>query len=507
MNTVRHSDSLFSRDNPMNPFTLDSSAQSQDLSPIITYNHPVELEKTVSRLSNVSVSSTAPTEILNPCIFTHSANIYISDRDIDDQLTCYHYTKMNEYDKVVRGIITQKNDPELAETDNKDNKDNERIVCRTGSAIIEYDASNFEEFIDRLRNFRGDEVKVYKCEEGCQLRLWALRDKNYVKWFLSTNKKINAFDSYWGSKSTSFGSLFLSGISEYFPEIKDSSSIIDKITLLLPLTDQLDPSKIYIFTVLNSDENRIVCHSRKNNTVIYNGYYDNKPALVEDELLPIKFHLATENLLIIPYSHSVDTIKFPIKDMGLEIFDENIRKYANRVLQYTESLDKWQHPGVMIVSEYENIRLTSLEYLKYSNCRANENNIIVSYIKASTNETIDLLEELYPEKIAEFRDIDRILTAIVKNVYSVYTRRFVNNPNREMVYIVRDQYFIIKAVHALYQETGQKTTLDIIRDIIVALPSNSIIHIIDKFKQRERDHGDGNIISANSSPSSQTSAS
>lgn len=64
-----------------------------------------------------------------------------------------------------------------------------------------------------------------------------------------------------------------------------------------------------------------------------------------------------------------------------------------------------------------------------------------------------------------------------------------------MVYIVQDQYFLVKAAHQKYLEDRERITMDMIREMIVELPANSIVHIVSKFREREREFKDGNFMS------------
>ena len=112
------------------------------------------------------------------------------DEDYKNNLQLYHYNKCTndslQHIKESRGVV----------------KSNDTLVSKSFGYIDEYtvDGENVSELLennkkilDNIRSFH--QSKIYKMYEGTVVRMFFWKHK----WFLSTHKKLNAFDSKWGN--------------------------------------------------------------------------------------------------------------------------------------------------------------------------------------------------------------------------------------------------------------------------------------------------------------------
>lgn len=89
-----------------------------------------------------------------------------------------------------------------------------KIVCKTFPYTDEYSENDISA---SLTPKPGYNRRFFASEEGCVLRLYFHNNR----WHLSTHKKLDAFTSHWGSK-TSYGSMFLEALLWEYYEATDT---------------------------------------------------------------------------------------------------------------------------------------------------------------------------------------------------------------------------------------------------------------------------------------------
>ena len=107
---------------------------------------------------------------------------------------------------------------------------------------------------------------VFESHEGAIIRVFCYQDK----WFVSTNRRLNAFKSKWSSRE-SFGEIFVKSL-----EAESNRNELFKNTLqngkediLSNFTESLDKSKQYMFLIANTTDNRIVCNAPDTNEIFH----------------------------------------------------------------------------------------------------------------------------------------------------------------------------------------------------------------------------------------------
>ena len=116
--------------------------------------------------------------------------------DENKELKIWSITNENKEDLEYRGCITD-----------KDNN----IICPSLGYIYEYNIELVEE--GKVKVINPEDWKWSYSVEGTMLRLYFYNHE----WYLSTHKKISAFQSRWSCKF-SFGELFIHTLEEIFPE-------------------------------------------------------------------------------------------------------------------------------------------------------------------------------------------------------------------------------------------------------------------------------------------------
>jgi hypothetical protein len=150
-------------------------------------------------------------------------NIFIVDEDYMNSLQLLHYKTCDneslQYLKECRGVV---------KSDNK-------IVSKSFGYIDELtvDTDN-SEILKRVHSF--NQTKIYPMYEGTVIRMFYWKHK----WYLSTHKKLNAFDSKWGnSDCKTFGQMFIESLCYLTSKCSYGDDITNKINNTLNNQEEL----------------------------------------------------------------------------------------------------------------------------------------------------------------------------------------------------------------------------------------------------------------------------
>lgn len=391
-----------------------------------------------------------------------------------ENLKLYHYNTCDNFSpedlQSTRGII----------------KNNSVIVCKTNGFIPEIrtnDSEGINEFIKP--NLGKNTTTFFESQEGSIVRLWFYKedeDSQKHRWFLSTHKRINAFASKWGSRST-YGETFLNCISKFnlSKDNKKNKSWADdsdedeltvlnnqSTTIFEKFCNTLNKNFIYNFLIRNTDANRVVIKGFTEPEIFCLGIYDKSKGFK---------YIPPEKNFIIP---SLPFYSYTSLD---------------KMLCDIEKFDIFKVSGVLLVTlEGKLIKLVNEKYDKLFKLRGNVPNILVRYLELRLKE-----EEkceyfyLYSEKIDEFKNIEVILNDICKNIFKKYLARYVY---KQFAILPPSQYKIITKLHQLYKTKSiNKVTYDEVVKVVDTLPSNELYSIIKNYENNKRDYGNGNFVS------------
>ena len=268
------------------------------------------------------------------------------------------------------------------------NKDN--LVMQAFPYTVEY--TNLD--VDQVNNDIApamESCRFYDSYEGSLIRMFHWDGK----WYTSTHRKLNAFNSKWGSKE-SFGSSFKKAL-EY--EITVNDKLRDSIpqgdgSLLERFQSTLNTDKQYMFLVRHCQEHRIVCNFPENPTMYHVGTF------VEGKLV------MTENCNIPhPKEHEFKTV--------------------DDVLTYVSQVDIRNMQGVIcFFPDNRQVKIVNKEYQDFFHARGNEPSIKFRYIQMRMNQRVnDMLCRLYPTMMESFDDIENIIYSVAKNIYNSYVQQ------------------------------------------------------------------------------------
>lgn len=353
------------------------------------------------------------------------------------ELFCYVKCDSNDDDLVhqCRGVvfhdktIVMKAFPYTVELDHSEKKQIEQKIDTTFKNCIFYDS--YEGALIRMFNFSG-------------------------RWFTSTHRKLNAFRSKWASKE-SFGTTFKRAIES---EVEANATLRESLPdngegIMERFQTILDPSKQYMFLILNNDENRIVCSAPNRPSVYHVGTFVNSE-LVMNENINIPY----------PKKHKFDSI--------------------DRLIEYVDKVNINNLQGVIIFApNNKQYKVVNKEYLDLFNVRGNEPSIKYRYLQVRMDKDIvNSLYSLYPTMIHLFEDYENVLYAIAQTIYNSYVDRFIK---KKWVTVAAEEFNVIRACHSFHEQDRAQNRISIkkVIEILNEQSPTSLNKMIRRFKNEK----------------------
>jgi hypothetical protein len=258
-----------------------------------------------------------------------------------------------------------------------------------------------------LQNFEFKNVNFFSSEEGTFIRLFYANEK----WYISTHRKLDAFNSRWGSeKSSSFGKIFTDSIAEIGYENLNS------------LTSLFDESYTYMFLIRNTIDNRIVSHPPSNNESKV--YFIGCMRVVENNS---EFSFESPALFNFPKQNK----------LSFENWDD--------VFNYVRNTDPLQKQGVIGFYGDTHFKILNSKYQLCSKVRGNESDICYRYLQNRSKSLYStMMYEMYPEHLNSFLKYENLIIQIAKNIHNAYVSRFVQ---KKFVVVSQEEYKIVKECH------------------------------------------------------------
>jgi len=305
-----------------------------------------------------------------------------------------------------------------------------------------------------------DKCSFYDSYEGALIRMFYYKDK----WYLSTNRKLDAYRSKWASKE-SFGSYFFKALVN---AVDSNNELREAIGLkegekpshygsenphnkyIEGFQNILDKNKQYMFLLLNSNENRIVCESPTKPTMFHVGTFVNS-------------ELRMDEYIHLPYPQE---LKF-----------SNIDELYN----YVNNVDIKKLQGVIVFAP-NNIqyKIFNEQYDELYKVRGNEPSIKFRYLQVRMNkEYNDILHKLYPEYTIAFEEYENHIYDIANDILNAYKDRFIK---KTYVTVPVEEFQVIRECHKwhLLDRIHNKISLSKVIDILNLQPPTNINRMIRK---------------------------
>jgi hypothetical protein len=348
--------------------------------------------------------------------------IRLVDSDPENHIDLFCYETCDESDddivKSCRGIVFDK----------------DKVVFRGFSFTPEYTLSNDSEKINSILS--SFPCKIYDSYEGTLLRIFCHNNK----WYISTNRKLDANKSKWGSK-TSFGEYFKQALEyEIIANAKFRDHLFQRgqenptlMNLLDKFFDKLDSSKKYTFLLLTNKETRIVCQY-ENPKILHVGTFNEDNHLSCGELLGLDFPKELYFETIESMYHYINTIDFTTLQ-GLIVFNNDFQNQ---------------------------FKIMNQKYLDLYTIRGNESSVKFRYLQLR-NDPIkrDTLRGLYLNHCYDFDYYEQCLSKITDIILEAYINRYIR---KQYVVLPLEQFIVMSEVHKWYMT--DRDCRKVSRDII-----------------------------------------
>lgn len=371
-------------------------------------------------------------------LFLYSDKVRLFDKDDETGLEMYSYTNCTNLDcdfvKNCRGLVY----------------DGNSMIARSFSFTPEFCINDFsnEKNIELFNNL--NDWTFFSSYEGAILRLFYFSGK----WFLCTHHKLNAFRSKWSSND-SFGTLFKKALESFVLKNQNfKNSLPEGDTIFERFQNSLNKSYQYMFLVLNTEENRIVCH----------------PPLEQNNLM---FHVGT--------FHGDQFIEKEY--VGLPYPETHNFKSFQEIINFVENANPMQIQGLVARNKNGDcVKILNSEYMDLSKVRGNEASLKFRYLQIRTDK--DLTEKfykLYPSMIREFNDYESCLFYIASAIYRAYVNRFIK---KNYVTVPKEEYKVINECHSWHVSDRVRNKINIERVIYILnkQPATNLNHMIRRYK-------------------------
>ena len=376
------------------------------------------------------------------------SNIKMTDVDEENKLELYCYVNCNENSsndiKQCRGVV-------FDETGN--------IVVQTFPYTSEFTSSNIEEITNSMTK-PFSSYSFYEAEEGAMIRMFYYK----TKWYISTHRKLDAFKSKWSSDE-SFGTMFKKAV-EYEISVNEQLRLSlpdnEDMSLFDRFKEILDKDKQYIFIVLNTINNRIVCIPPKNPTVFHvSTFFRNTPLQFDND------NELTELNIPHPLRLSINSIE--------------------KLCEYVDNINIEKVQGVMVFCDgHVHCKVINPSYQEFFEVRGNEPSIKYRYLQIRMDrKKTEMLYNLYSDKVEIFDKYENILYDIACKIFKNYKARYIN---KEYITAPPDEYNVMKECHTHYMEDREnnKIYIDTVIDILNKQTPTHLNKMIRQFEQESK---------------------
>jgi len=366
------------------------------------------------------------------------ANPDVALSDQNTELGMFCYTRDTDMDTVdsftgeCRGIVFDKYEHLVS-----------KAFGYTPQYAVDEVPSDIKEFI--LEHF--DCCRFFPAWEGALVRAFYHKDK----WYLTTHRKLDAYKSYWGCR-TSFGQMFQNALValQSNPEFKFRSE-----NPVPEFLESLDKSKQYVFLLVATMENRIVCNPPETPTVLHVGTFQNN--------------------VMIPSESTGVPLQTPLVVSNFEEVASFIQSTQNDNI----------HQGVVVfMPNGKQIKLCSALYLEYFNLRGNESSVMFRYLQLRGDPIrSQRFRDMYQEHVYRFDQYETILKQISEFIYQSYCERFIS---RKRIVVPKEEFSIMSAIHSSYKRSKAKVQLSDVTEYLLSVEPTVLNAMIRRYNEKIR---------------------
>jgi len=290
------------------------------------------------------------------------------------------------------------------------------------------------------------EYNVYPSVEGTLMRVFHHKDK----WYITTNRKLDAFKSYWSSHF-SFGQLFVTNVLHIYKENNIESFF-----------QRLDTNKIYFFLLKPTTESRIVCHIDSNSPSLYFVGTLNKEKTLEE------YGGLEMDEKVLPEIARMESITFDT---------------VEEMMEYVKNVNVWQYQGVILFHKSKNkqIKFMNEYYKQLWGVRNNNPNLFLRYFEIRKDKKkLETFFKLYPKFVSMADRFENEIIEVGKHLHHAYVERYIR---KQYVSLPKQEYVILKKAHDWHNENRDCNRIYRMK-VMALLEEENPIHLYHIIKKR-----------------------
>jgi hypothetical protein len=320
--------------------------------------------------------------------------------------------------------------------------------------------------------------RFFEAHEGTLIRVFNVKDK----WYTSTNRRLDAFNSKWAAKTTTFGLHFAAAVQECIRSVDDddifegeeisieekkkcSRDYLNKI-----YEENLDKTKKYMFLLEPCDEERIVCCTKSPN--FFNiGVFD------KDNNLSLNEEVKLDKFIVpIPKEYVFDNMK----DLVDTLEDVNIDEIQGFIVIQSEAGKDDKH-----------FKILNSRYKYLFNLRGNTPSIRFRFIELANNpktaqtKMIDDFCELYSFDPTDLKNY--IWERVVEDLFQKYQNRYIKKiPD----FTTTKQDKMLNTIHSHYlrfKSSYSRTDRTRIMNILSIQKPSDLNQLIGEYEKKDKD--------------------
>ena len=397
-----------------------------------------------------------------------------TDHDDETGLSLFHYRPAMTYENElkecgrIRGAVV--------------NLENE-IVYEFFPRHIEWVAGAHDTTDPESESGPIEDYYIFRAIEAALIRIFHYQGK----WFLSTNRRLDAFQSRWSSKY-SFGEMFEYTLRHMFPE--HAHAVLDYFF------SSLDASHQYVFLLRFNSDNRIVCKVHNidlQDRLVFVGFFREGQSVIEHAGNAFLDHRTLSRL-------GRQQILTP-ESIGIEEPPRTFEAWEQYILHHIDPLES---PGLIFIHKTENkqIKIIHPRYAELVKLRGNQPNLVLRYLELRNAGAQDDLENyiaLYERNTRMFHQTEQMLMEIARRINFWYTERYVHN---RFVSVPFPEYSIMKKCHQWYMEDPQnrRVYIRVVTDFLNKESALSLYRMINRVRQENHRPVPSNFRSQTAQP-------
>jgi hypothetical protein len=312
------------------------------------------------------------------------------------------------------------------------------------------------------KGFDFEKCEFFEAHEGTLIRVFNINGR----WYVSTNRRLNAFNSKWAGKTTTFGVSFADAIRRlvddevYEEESLESRKKNAKEYLIKLFKNNLDASKKYMFLLKPCSEERIVCNS--SNSILNIGVFDAANNLSLDA------NVSFENCVVPkPEKFRFDTFSDMMEKLDA-IDIESIQGFIaiqDGKIHYKIFNDRYNY----LFSLRGNVSSIKFRYLELAHLVATGK----GYTEEHMRDFLKLYPEFDPVPLQNF-----IWNVVVEDLHKKYMDVYIMKKLQTVPQKIMD---MLAKIHDCYRRSGVRTDKTRIQDILVFQKPSLVNQLINEY--------------------------